>query len=99
MTNIKPIINPNSFEVFNHPTFGAVRIVIKDGEPWFVGKDVAQAFNDTNYRRSLSRLSSDEKDVSQINTLGGKQKMTIINESGLYSLLFYMQPQKAFLPF
>jgi prophage antirepressor-like protein len=43
----------------------------------------------------LSRLSSDEKDVSQINTLGGKQKMTIINESGLYSLLFYMQPQKA----
>ena len=95
MTNIKPIINSNSFEVFNHPTFGTVRIVMKDGEPWFVGKDVAQAFNDTNYRRSLSRLSSDEKGVSQIDTLGGKQKMIIINESGLYSLLFYMQPQKA----
>lgn len=95
MTNIQPAINPNPFEVFNHPAFGAVRVVIKDGEPWFVGKDVAKAFNDTNYRRSLSRLSSDEKGVSQIDTLGGKQTMTIINESGLYSLLFYMQPQKA----
>ncbi|MEJ9158818.1 Bro-N domain-containing protein, partial [Bacillus cereus] len=60
----------------------------------FVAKDVCDAFGDTNYRRSLSRLDEDEKGVSQIATPGGKQKMTVVNESGLYSLLFYMQPKK-----
>ena len=66
-----------------------------DDEPWFVGKDIAEYFGDSNYRRSLARLDEDEKGVSQIATLGGTQQMTIINESGLYSLMFYMQPQKA----
>lgn len=52
------------------------------------------AFGDSSYRRSLARLDEDEKGVSHMNTPGGIQKMTIINESGLYSLLFAMQPQK-----
>lgn len=81
--------------LFTSQEFGNIRTMIIDGEPWFVGKDVCQAFGDTNYRRSLSNIDDDEKSVSQIQTPGGKQNMVIINESGLYSLLFQMQPQKA----
>jgi len=85
----------NELKVFENEEFGKVRTVEIDGEPWFVGKDVAELFGDTNYRRSILRLDDDEKGVSQIKTLGGLQNMTVINETGLYSLLFYMEPQKA----
>lgn len=85
----------NEVTIFNNEEFGQIRTVMVDNELWFVGKDVAQCFGDTNYRRSLARLDEDDKGVTQIDTLGGKQNMTIINESGLYALLFYMQPQKA----
>lgn len=85
----------NQIEIFKNEEFGEIRTVLINGEPWFVGKDVCKAFGDTNYRRSLARVDDDEKGVSQITTLGGTQNMTIVNESGLYSILFYMQPQKA----
>ena len=85
----------NEIQVFNNPEFGRIRTVTIDGDPWFVGKDIAEYFGDSNYRRSLARLDEDEKGVSQMYTPGGIQNMTIINESGLYSLMFYMQPQKA----
>lgn len=85
----------NSIEVFENPIFGQIRMVMVDDEPWFVGKDICEVFGDTNYRRSLSNIDDSDKGVSQIDTPGGKQKMTIVNESGLYSLLFQMQPQKA----
>lgn len=85
----------NEIQIFNNPEFGLVRTTNINGEPWFVGKDVCEAFGDTNYRRSLSTLDELDKGVSQIDTAGGKQNMVIINESGLYSLLFQMQPQKA----
>ena len=60
-----------------------------------MGKDVCEAFGDTNYRRSISNIDDSDKGVSQMDTPGGKQNMIIINESGLYALLFQMQPQKA----
>lgn len=82
----------NNLQIFENKEFGSVRTLEIDGEPWFVGKDVCEAFGDTNYRRSLSNIDESEKGVSQINTPGGKQNMTIIDESGLYSLLFQMQP-------
>lgn len=72
-----------------------VRGMMIDNTPWFVGKDVCTAFGDTNHKRSLARIDDDEKGVSQMNTPGGKQNMIIVNESGLYSLLFQMQPNKA----
>ncbi len=77
--------------------FGAdkVRMVEIEGEPWFALKDVCEIFGETNYRRVANRLDEDEKGVSQIDTPGGKQKMTVINEVGLYSALFAMQPEKA----
>ena len=71
-----------------------VRTVIQNDEPWFVAKDVCEFFGDTNYRRSIGRIDEDEKGVSQIATHGGVQSMSIINEAGLYSLLFQLQPQK-----
>lgn len=81
--------------VFRHEQFGEIRAVEINGEPWFVGKDICDYFGDTNYRRSISRLAPDERGVSQIETPGGTQDMTIISESGLYSLLFLMKPKKA----
>lgn len=84
----------NELQQFNFDG-STVRTVTINEEPYFVGKDICEAFGDSNYRRSLSRLEDEEKGVSQINTLGGKQNMTVVNESGLYSLLFQMQPQKA----
>jgi prophage antirepressor-like protein len=74
-----------------------IRVVTVNGEPWWVAKDVCELFGDTNYKRSIARLDIDEneKGVSQIDTPGGRQDMTVINESGLYALLFHMQPEKS----
>lgn len=85
----------NGIKVFENPIFGQIRMTMVDDEPWFVGKDICEVFGDTNYRRSLSNIDDSDKGVSQIDTPGGKQRMTVVNESGLYSLLFQMQPQKA----
>lgn len=64
-----------------------VRTISKDGEPWFVAKDVCEILGHTNSRVAVERLDSDEKGVSKVYTLGGEQDMTVINESGLYSLV------------
>ena len=85
----------NELAIFNNPEFGDLRTVEIGGEPWIVLKDVCQAFGETNYRRVSGRLDDDEKGVSQISTPGGVQNMTVVNESGLYSALFLMQPEKA----
>lgn len=84
----------NELQIFNFNA-AEVRTVIIDGAPWWVAKDICAVFGDTNYRRSIASLDDDEKGVSQIKTVGGMQKMTVVNESGLYSLLFAMQPKKA----
>lgn len=70
-------------------------ITHEDGSAWFVAKDICAAFGDSHYRRSVTRLDESEKGVTHIDTPGGRQQMTIVNEPGLYSVLFYMQPQKA----
>lgn len=85
----------NGLMIFQNEEFGQVRSVTVNGEPWFVGKDVCEAFGDTNYRRSLGNIDHCDKSTTRIETAGGVQNMTTINESGLYSLLFQMQPKKA----
>lgn len=85
----------NQLKVFENPAFGKIRTVTVKNEPWFVLKDVCSVFGEQNYRRVSSRLEEDEKGVSQINTPGGSQNMTVVNEAGLYSTLFAMQPEKA----
>lgn len=83
----------NEMQVFNNAEFGEIRTVMIDGEPWFIGKDVAKALGYENARDALARHIDDEdKRViqrSEITTLNiSNRGMTIINESGLYSLIF-----------
>ena len=77
-----------NFAAFNNPEFGEIRTVEIDGEPWFVGKDVAEALG---YERPAdairAHVDSEDKGVGEMQTPGGRQQVTIINESGLYSLI------------
>ena len=68
-------------------TTGAVRVVLRDDAPWFVAADVCAALSIENNRDAMSRLDDDEKGVGSIDTPGGSQVMTIVSESGLYSLV------------
>ena len=78
----------NKIKVFENPEFGSIRTVEQDGEPWLAGKDVAAALGYSNPRDAISKHVDDEdKGVAKCDTLGGNQNMTIINESGLYSLI------------
>lgn len=78
----------NELKVFENPAFGRMRTIEIDGEPWFVGKDVAEALGYSNPRKAiLDHVDNEDKGVTKRDTLGGAQEMTIINESGLYSLI------------
>ena len=73
---------------FHHEMFGDIRAIEKDGEPWFVGKDVAVALGYANTRKAIAdHVDDEDKGVTKCDTLGGEQNITIINESGLYSLV------------
>lgn len=76
----------NDMQIFNYNET-PVRTVMKDNEPWFVLKDVCEVLGIGNSRMAADKLDADEKGVSQIDTLGGAQKMTIINEPGLYNVI------------
>ena len=79
----------NELQIFKNDEFGEVRTVIIDNEPWFVGKDVAEALGYKNTRQALStNVMSEDKGVHSVDTPSGTQQMTIINESGLYALIF-----------
>lgn len=62
--------------------------VVKDGQPWFIARDVCDVLEHTDASKAVSRLDDDEKGETIIRTLGGPQVMKIVNESGLYSLVF-----------
>ena len=78
----------NDLMIFNNPEFGEIRTVELAGEPWLVGKDVAEALGYSNPRDALDRHVDDE-DKATVGIHDGSQSrnMTIINESGLYSLV------------
>lgn len=80
----------NEIKIFNSKEFGDVRTVTINGEPWFVGKDVAAALGYVKTRNALTVHVSEEdkKDAPFQGPLGGTQTMIIINESGLYALIF-----------
>lgn len=78
-----------AIQIFNNEEFGKIRLVLINDEPWIVGKDVAQALGYSNHRDALHKHVDDEdKRESQIATPSGTQQMVIINESGLYALIF-----------
>ncbi len=69
------------------PLSWTLRTVLKDGEPWFVAKDVCDALGLTNVTKALLALDDDEKALNIIQTPGGPQRLNMVNESGLYSLV------------
>ena len=77
----------NKITVFNYEE-NEVRTVEKDGEIWWVLADVCKVLQIVNYRDTAGRLADDEKGVGFSDTLGGKQEVLIINESGLYNVIF-----------
>lgn len=86
----------NKMQVFQNPEFGKIRTVAINGEPWLVGKDVAVALGYESPRAAVSKkVDLEDKGVSEVETPSGKQQMTIINESGLYSLIFSSKLPKA----
>ena len=86
----------NMIKIFENEEFGKVRTVIKDGEPWFVGKDVAEILGYTNTRDALAK-HTDTEDKADVAIHDGRQnrKMTIINESGFYSLVLSSKMPRA----
>ena len=93
----------NELQIFNSPEFGEVRVIEIDNEPWFVGKDVAEALGYTNPQKAI-RDHVDERDKKMgernvtppiIDSLGREQYPIVINESALYALTFGSKLEKA----
>ena len=80
-------MDENKIQVWNYES-SEIRTVQVNGEPWFVGKDVASVLGYSNPRDAINkRVDDEDKGVAKCDTLGGVQDLTIINESGLYSLV------------
>ena len=83
-------------QIFNNSQFGSVRTAVVDGEVMFVGKDVADCLGYANSRKAIAdHVDDEDKGVTKCDTLGGVQDLTVINESGLYSLVFASKLPKA----
>ncbi len=76
-------------KIFNSEEFGDIRTVTIDKEPWFVGKDVATALGYANPKNAVpTHVSEEDKLSTQIEYAGQRREVTVINESGLYALIF-----------
>lgn len=79
----------NNIKIFESPIFGKVRTTEINGEPYFVGKDVAEILGYKETAKAIrTKVDHDDKGVSVLDTPGGKQEIIVINESGVYSLVF-----------
>lgn len=80
----------NDITIFNNPEFGDVRTIMIDGEPWFVGRDVANALGYARERDAIANHVDKDDAVKHgvTDSIGREQQTTVINESGLYSLIF-----------
>lgn len=80
--------NQKQIQIFNNAEFGEIRSMEIGGEPWFVGKDVATALGYAKPTDAVrKRVYEEDRGISKMETPSGIQEMTIINESGLYSLI------------
>ena len=78
----------NELKTFTNDNFGSIRGIEIDGEGWLVGRDVAKALGYKNISDALKKhVDEEDKGVAKCDTLGGIQEMTVINESGFYSLV------------
>lgn len=97
MDNLERSIGMNNIQVFKNAQFGSIRAVELNGEPWLVGKDVAEILGYTNSRDALgSHVDDEDKNTVAISDgKRGNPNQTVINESGLYSLIFGSKLSKA----
>lgn len=86
----------NKIEIFNNEEFGRIRTIVRDAEPWFVGRDVAEILGYSNTRDALAK-HVDNEDKADVAIHDGRQNrsMVVINESGLYSLILSSKLPKA----
>ena len=78
----------NNLQIFENDNFGQLRTIDDNGEPWFIGKDVAEALGYEASRNAITKHVDDEDKLThQISASGQNRNMTVINESGLYSLI------------
>lgn len=86
----------NDIQPFVFPETGQqVRMITRNDEPWFVATDVCAVLEINNARQAVSYLDADEKDVTTNDTLGGRQKLNVINEAGLYSIVLRSRKPEA----
>lgn len=86
----------NALKIFENSEFGKIQVIERNGEPWFIGKEIATVLGYKNASDALIKHVDDEdKGVAKRDTLGGKQNIIIINESGLYSLVLSSKLEKA----
>ena len=86
----------NELQFFNNAEFGIIRSVLINNEPWFVGRDIANALGYKNPAVALAdNVEESDKVVTKVSTLGGEQNTIVINESGMYSLMFGSRLEKA----
>lgn len=79
----------NELQIFNSEEFGEIRTVNINGEPWLAGKDVAVALGYMNPQKAIrDHVLEEDRGVNEMDTPSGRQKLVIINESGLYALIF-----------
>ena len=78
-----------------NPSNQPIRVEAIGGEPWFVAKDVCDALTITNNRDAVAQLDDDEKLMSAIPTSGQNRQMWLVNESGLYNLIFQSRKAEA----
>lgn len=85
-----------SIQVFSFDEQNDVRVVMKDGSPWWVAKDVCDILDIKNARDAIAKvLDEDERGVDNIYTQGGEQEMNVISESGLYALILRSRKPEA----
>lgn len=81
----------NQLEIFKNREFGEIRTVVIDGEPWFVGKDIAEVLGYSNSRKAILDHVDDEDKMDGVtirDAIGRDQAAVVINESGVYALIF-----------
>ena len=84
----------NSLQLFADKGF-KIRVIMRLGNPWFVAKDACDCLTISNVTQACQTLDEDEKGVCKVETLGGKQDMMVISESGLYTLIMRSNKEQA----
>lgn len=85
----------NNLQIFENERFGRVRTIEQNGEPWFIARDVCECLSIGKYRDAVSRLEEDERGSVEVDTLGGRQSLSAVNEYGLYSLVLSSRKPEA----